>query len=190
MSKKQKKTITFNEILKQTEPKQNLSEKEPNITIINDNKIELSQDEYTLRQEEQQRLNNKNLALSFKYLTNNKDYNFNYFRKNKSEFETFTTHLNSVLMKITSLTMKDLNHPMFKDRFPFNKLYPGVYDNSLKVFENTEELISVELGSKSSGRMILFYDGNAETGDNILYVLLFQNNFNKPAYSHGDKRKR
>lgn len=188
MAKTKRNKPSFNEILEQVQHK-DLDDVQNNIIITND-KIELSQDEYNNQKIKEKNLNDKNLALSFKYITENKDFNFNYFKKNKSELEVFTSKLDSLFKKITSFTIKDLSNPVFKDRISFKDIYEGAYQNSQKVFEKTEELISVEFGSKQNGRMILFYDGNEETGDNILYVLLFQNSFNKPAYYHGDKRKR
>ncbi len=161
-----------------------------NVVIPNNTSLTLTEQDYDSKKNDEKKKQSKNLAISFKYLTENKDYNFNYFKKNKTAFDGFVTRLNSTLIKITSLQVKDLGSNPFTDKFPFKNLYEGVYVNSNKVFENTEEVISVELGSKSHERIILFYDGNKITGDNILYVLLFDMNFNHPAYRHGKKMKR
>ena len=157
----------------------------PNIILGNEPAPSVTADEYNAAKISENAKKNKNLALSFKYLTENKDYNFSYFKKDKTTFDAFVSRLNSCLVRITSMKVKDLYDPMFKDRFPYKNLNPGVYKNSSKCFANTEELISIEFGSKKNERIVLFYDGNPETGDNILYVLLFDFNFNHPAYNHG-----
>ena len=122
--------------------------------------------------------NEQNLALSFKYLTENKQYNFQAFIKDKSNFEAFVKRLNSTLIKISNFKIKDLMNPVFKDKFNFSVLYAGTYVHSYKQFLGTEQVISVELSGKQNERIILYHENKEEDGRNILYVLGFDLNHN------------
>ena len=115
---------------------------------------------------------NQNLAFSFKYITENKKYNFLAFNKDKGSFEGFVTRLNSTLKKLSAYKVKNLYNTPFKDRFPYSNLKEGAHTSPNKLFTGTEQLISVELSSKSHERIILFHEDNDE-GHNILYVLGF-----------------
>lgn len=127
----------------------------------------------------------KNLAISFKFLTTNDDFNFHYFKKNKIDAKEFLTRFTQTLEKITKLTTKDMFNPIFRDRFAIKNLYEGVYQCPYGIkFEGFENIISVELASKKHERMILFHDNREETGENVLYVLCFQFSFNKKIYDH------
>lgn len=148
-----------------------------------DNKPKITSDD--IQQKTKEIKKPKNLALSFKYLTENKDYNFGYFKKAKGDIHDFIVRFSETIKKITCLTTKDLMNPIFRDRLQFKDLHDGVYKtNTGKVFEGFEEIISVELASKKKERMILFHDNNEETGNNVLYVLCFQFTFNKEIYKH------
>ncbi|MBE5738716.1 MAG: hypothetical protein E7354_03220 [Clostridiales bacterium] len=129
-----------------------------------------------------QNYNEQNLALSFKYLTENKEYNFQAFKKDKTRYEAFTTRLNNVLKLISNYKVKHLYNDPFKDKFSFSKLYPGTYQNSNKQFTGTEQIISVEFSSKKNERIILYHEDKEEDGRNILYVLGFD--FNHNMYLH------
>lgn len=129
-----------------------------------------------------QNYNEQNLALSFKYLTENKEYNFQAFKKDKTRYESFITRLNNVLKVISNHKVKHLYNDPFKDKFSFSKLYPGTYQNSNKQFTGTEQIISVEFSSKKNERIILYHEDKEEDGRNILYVLGFD--FNHSMYQH------
>lgn len=161
MAKKKKNfCTTFNNILNEVTAK----DLEKDKTTIAD--IEEQKNEYNSYK-------NQNLALSFKYITENKNFNFQAFNKDKTSFESFATRLNNTLKKISAYKVKDLYNNPFKDKFSFSNLYKDTYYSAQKQFAGTEQLISVELSSKENERIILYYENNENDGHNILYVLGF-----------------
>ena len=79
-------------------------------------------------EQQKQKLNNndQNLALSFKYITDNPKYNFQAFSKDKTTFEAFVKRLDSTLRKISNFKIKDLMNPLFRDKFNFSNRYTAI----------------------------------------------------------------
>ena len=158
--KKNKNKSTFNSIIKE-------------ITAKDLEEDKLSIEDVEKQKEDYKIYKYQNLAFNFKYLTENKKYNFQAFNDDKSSFEGFTTRLNNTLKKLSTFQVKDLYNPPFKDKFNYSNLFQGTYVSSQKQFTGTEQLISVEFSNKSKERIILFYENNEYDGHNILYVLGF-----------------
>lgn len=155
------------------------------LSAFSNDTISISSQDYSKQKESDEIRNQKYLALNFKYLTQNDKFNFSYFKKDKSKLKEFINNLETVVIRVTTKQVKDLYNFPFKDKIRFNKLFAGVYKNNELILEGTEELISVEASSKHDPfRMILYHRPNSVQDENILYVLLFQFNFNEPAYKH------
>lgn len=173
--KKIKQHTSFNDDLEKLKKTVNLGSTET---------INISNKDIITEEKRQIIISSKNLSISFKYMTENNDYNFSYIKKDKSIYKEFITGMSQTFKLITSKKVKDLEQPPFKDKFGFYNLKSNVYKCSGKIFEGIEQIISVEFGSKHSPFRVILYRDPEIGNENVLYVLCFQFSFNSSIYNH------
>lgn len=117
---------------------------------------------------------NKNMSISFEYLTNNKEYNLDYFIKSKDKNNELK-FLENLFYEIKILTSNTFMKYMGSDRRKtgFEKINNINFEANIKI-NRDENIYSKRI--KNDYRMIFIFR------DNTIYVIGFDFNFS--AYKH------
>lgn len=139
-----------------------------------DDKIEISNDEVSQNAEILEYKKNQFYCFNFKYLTKNDDYNFNYFKGEKSnQIENAIKHIMNEMLMISQIQVKNRQHPRFKRSMKFKEISQKYGESQ---FQDDMEIVSLHNGDF---RIVCFCE---EAFSNILYVLAFDWDFS--LYNH------
>lgn len=124
------------------------------------------------------------ISFNFMYLTNKKDFNFDYFAKDKSNKLIAYSTLHDRMQELSNITMQEC-----KARYKTQGAEAIGYKSFNKGFQSI--LDNVEIVSKDSSLSVIRFNQNnyrmiCKTGimdNNVLYVIGFD--FNYSAYDHG-----
>ena len=108
-------------------------------------------------------------CFNFKYLTKNSNYNFEYFKKQKTnKLQDAIKHITEEMFMVSQIKVKDRQNPRFKKSMTFVEIAEKYGPST---FQDDMQLIKLHNGDY---RIVCFCE---EAYSNILYVLAFDWDF-------------